>query len=276
MVIPRVIFTPQIEVFLIDKGLNLVGAIVILVVGWLAARWISAWTRAGLDRLHHFDATLKPLLATLVRYAILVVTVIAVLQRFGVETTSLLAVLGAAGLAVGLAVQGTLSNVAAGAMLLMLRPFRVGEVIEVAGQTGTVREISLFTTILVNADQIFVSIPNAAIFGATILNYSREPTRRIVLAAKVDNAIDVEKAQAAILEVVRSDLRVQKSPQPIIAVDTLGDTFVQFSVQCWVQNPDYGPVRAALLKAIKLRIDLLKVTPPTLQQVTARASAGCA
>src|SRR5580658_6095472 len=160
-----VVAQPTLQVMLIDGSVDFLSAVLILILGWTLASWAARWTRMGLSRLHRFDETLKPLVASLVRYLILLATIIAVLQRFGVETTSLIAVLGAAGLAIGLALQGTLSNVAAGVMLLLLRPFRVGDNITAASQSGVVREVGLFTTILIGADQTYISIPNAAVFG---------------------------------------------------------------------------------------------------------------
>ena len=139
------------------------------------------------------DLTLKPLIASLARYAILILTLLLVVQQFGVQTTSLIAVLGAAGLAIGLALQGTLSNVASGVMLLVLRPFRVGHFVEIAGgKQGTVREIGLFTTLMITRDGVYVSIPNSAVFGATIINYTRERLRRVTFLVPVDWTNDVE------------------------------------------------------------------------------------
>src|SRR5580658_372254 len=176
-----VVAQPTLQVMLIDGSVDFLSAVLILILGWTLASWAARWTRMGLSRLHRFDETLKPLVASLVRYVILAATIIAVLQRFGVETTSLLAVFGAAGLAIGLALQGTLSNVAAGVMLLVLRPFHVGETSELLGTAGTkstVREIGLFRTRVVTRDHIHLSIPNSTIFSATIANYTREPMRR--------------------------------------------------------------------------------------------------
>src|ERR1700691_4301955 len=161
---------PELESMGLAGALNVLAAITILVLGWVAARWGARWTRRGLSRVSHFDQTLTPLLASLVRYAILVVSVIAVLERFGVATTSLIAVLGAAGLAVALALQGTLSNVAAGVMLLLLRPFRAGDWSTAANQSRRAREVGLFTTIVIGAYQPYISVPNAAIFGSVIVN----------------------------------------------------------------------------------------------------------
>jgi small-conductance mechanosensitive channel len=135
--------SPALETLLLDSSINLLAAILIIILGWVVAGWAARWVRRGLGKLPHFDRTLIPLIATLVRYAVLAAAAIAVLQRFGVETTSLIVVLGAAGLAIGLALQRVLSNVAAGVMLLILRPFRVGDYIQAAGRSGAVREIVL-------------------------------------------------------------------------------------------------------------------------------------
>ncbi|HEY6578788.1 MAG TPA: mechanosensitive ion channel domain-containing protein, partial [Rhizomicrobium sp.] len=187
-----------VELWLLGSATNFLAAVLILIAGWIFSRWLARWTRRGLNRLYHFDETLKPLLCSLVRYAVLIATVIAVLQRFGVETTSRIAIFGAAGIAVGLALQGTLAKVAAGVMLLILRPFRVGDGIQAAGQAGSVREIGLFTTILVSDDLAYVSIPNASIFGGVIINNSREPTRRINFIVSIDFSNEMDSAQKVV------------------------------------------------------------------------------
>jgi small-conductance mechanosensitive channel len=199
---------PDFELWFLNSATDLVAAVLILIAGWIASRWAGRWTQRGLSRVHHFDETLKPLLSSFVRYAILIATFIAVLQRFGVETTSFIALVGAAGVAVGLALQGTLSNVAAGVMLLVLRPFRVGDGIQAAGQSGTVREIGLFTTILVSDDLAYVSVPNASIFNGVIVNNSREPNRRINFIVSIDFSNEIDTAQKIVLDVLRGDPRV--------------------------------------------------------------------
>src|SRR5882672_242758 len=158
---------PAITVMMVHGALNFLIAVLILIAGWVAARWIGRWVHDLIDRSHYIDDTLKPLISNFARYGILAVTVVAVLSQFGVQTTSLIALLGAAGLAIGLALQGTLSNVASGVMLLILRPFRVFEKIKVADAFGTVREIGLFRTDIVTDDGTYISIPNATIFAAT-------------------------------------------------------------------------------------------------------------
>lgn len=257
----------QIRTFLVSSGINFLAAVLILVAGWIIAGSVSAWTRRMLDRSHHIDATLKPITVSLVRYTILIVTVIAVLNRFGVQTTSLIAVIGAAGLAVGLALQGTLSNVAAGAMLLMLRPFRTGDYVEVNGQGGTVREIGLFTTTLTSPDLIYISIPNSQIFNGTIVNYSREPNRRINFTVGIDYADEIDKAQAIVLDVLRNDPRVLKDPAPMVPVGALGASSVDLIVRCWVPNSEYWNVFFDLQKGVKLALDAGGITIPFPQRV---------
>ncbi|MGD0189744.1 MAG: mechanosensitive ion channel domain-containing protein [Rhizomicrobium sp.] len=271
--IPPVIPVGQatVETLLINDGVNLVAAIIILILGWLLAGWAARGTAMWLARLHQFDDTLKPLAASLVRYAILLVTIIAVLERFGVETTSLIAVLGAAGLAIGLALQGTLSNVAAGAMLLLLRPFRVNEAITAAGQSGVVREVGLFTTILIGADQSYISVPNAAIFSGAIVNASREPTTRINFAIPIDIASDVDVAEEIVMDILASDGRVLKFPPPRSGTSAVREYAVDVLVRFWVLNADSEGVQFDVMRRIKQRFNAAGIAvPPPGQAAIAR------
>lgn len=252
---------------LVTNGINFIAAVITLVIGWIVARLASRWLRFALDRFPHFDLTLKPLLTKIVRYLIIALTVIIVLQRFGVETTSLIAVLGAAGIAIGLALQGTLSNVASGVMLLVLRPFQIGDYVDVNGTGGTVREIGLFTTILITPDLVFVSMPNSAIFSNTITNYSREPTRRINLTVGIDYSDDIEKAQRIAMDVIKSDDRILDNPAPMVPVGGLGASSVDLFLRCWVPNSEYWNVLFDLQKNVKLRFDAEGITIPFPQQV---------
>jgi small conductance mechanosensitive channel len=259
---------PEVESLLLGGGLNLLAATTILILGWVAARWAARWTRRGLGRISHFDQTLTPLLAALVRYAILVVSVIAVLERFGVATTSLIAILGAAGLAVGLALQGTLSNVAAGVMLLLLRPFRVGDAIQAAGRSGTVREIGLFTTILAGDDLSFVSIPNAAIFSGVIVNNSREPFKLINITVSIDFSNDVDEAQKIILDVLYGDRRVLKTPPPVTGIAALHEYSIDLVVRGTVANADQEGAQFAIQREIKNRFRDAGIAIPARRQAT--------
>ena len=247
-------FVATMEVLLVNSGLRLLAAIVILVVGWMLATWVKRWTMAGLRHLP-IDLTLKPLLASLLRYAILILTLLLMLDQFGVQTTSLLAVLGAAGLAIGLAMQGTLSNVAAGVMLLVLRPFRVGQFIEVASQSGTVQEIGLFTTILETRDGVYVSIPNSAIFGSVIVNDTRARLRRVMFPVMVDIANDLGKVEEAIVAALAASDHALKDPAPSAGVQSLGEYSVVMYARAYTRSPDYWTALPALQRAVKDGLD---------------------
>jgi len=206
---------------IVSNGLNFVGAIVILCVGlWLSGRCHFLVVRA-LGKAPHFDEMLKSFFGSLVRYLVLTVTVLAVLSQFGIQTTSLIAVLGAAGLAVGLALQGTLSNLAAGVMLLIFRPFRIGHKVQVGGITGTVTELSLFWTELVTDDKVQIIVPNGGVWGQALRNYSHYPitTKAGEARFRVPETIDLEAALAKVLAVATAHPDVLKDPAPGVTVD---------------------------------------------------------
>lgn len=243
-----------VNVLLVNEGLSVVAGSLILVIGWLAATWAKRLTTRALAHLP-LDLTLKPLLASLVRYTILAVTVILVLGQFGVQTTSLIAVMGAAGLAIGLALQGTLSNVAAGVMLLVLRPFRVGHFVQAGGQSGTVREIGLFTTIMTTRDLVYVSVPNSAIFGGVIVNYTREPLRRASFELPVDFNNDLDKVERAILAALDANSHVHKTPAPWVGVIELQEYAVRVGVRCYIRSEDYWKALPSIQKDVKAALD---------------------
>jgi small conductance mechanosensitive channel len=261
----------SLETLIVSEGINLIAAILILIVGWMLAGWLSRWTRLALDRLPYVDPTLKPMLGSFVRYAILLATLTAVLERFGVETTSLLAVFGAAGLAVGLALQGTLANVASGVMLLVLRPFHVGEVIGMGsdGTKSTVREIGLFRTRVITRDNIHLSIPNSTIFSATIFNYTREPVRRIDFDVPIDRRNHVAKAEAAIVEALAADSRVLKTPAPVSGVHRIDEYSLVLLARCWVNSDDQFRVPYDLKKIVTERLDAAGILIPVARQAVA-------
>jgi small conductance mechanosensitive channel len=194
-----------------------------------------------------------------------------VLERFGVETTSLLAVFGAAGLAIGLALQGTLSNVASGVMLLVLRPFHIGEVISVGsdGAKSTVREIGLFRTRVVTRDNIHLSIPNSTIFAANIANYTREPSRRLDFHVPIDRDNDIAEAEALIVEALASDERVLKDPPPVSGVASIEEYSVVLLARCWVRPPDQFRVPFDLRKAVEDKLRASRILIPVTRQATA-------
>jgi len=256
----------QLQLLIVSGGLKLLVGIIILVAGWMAATWAKRGLEAGLARLP-IDLTLKPLIASLTRYAILLLTVLLVVQQFGVQTTSLIAVLGAAGLAIGLALQGTLSNVASGVMLLILRPFRVGQFVEVAGgRQGTVREIGLFTTLIITRDGVYVSIPNSAIFGAVAINFTRERTRRVVFAVPVDWVNDLESVEQAITKALAANELVLKDPPPSAIVLELQEYAVVLRARAHVRSPDYWNALYSLQKQVKTALDQANILPAVNRQ----------
>ncbi len=269
---PPTILPANIQTLIVTEGINLIAAVLILIVGWMLSSWLARLTRTGLDRLAYVDPTLKPMLASFVRYAILLATVAAVLGRFGVETTSLLAVFGAAGLAIGLALQGTLSNVAAGVMLLVLRPFHVGEFIELVGTANTkctVREIGLFRTRAVTRDGIHLSIPNSTIFSATIANYTRETMRRIDIKMPIDYVNDIGAAERLIVAALASDERVLKMPPPVSGVDHIDEYSVVLIARCWVKSADQFRAPYDLRKLVKDKLHAAGIAIPVTRQAVA-------
>jgi small conductance mechanosensitive channel len=247
---------------ILSGAVNVLIALVLLCAGWLLSRWAHKLTREGLHRVKYIDPTLKPLTASIVRYAIIIVTVIVVLQQFGVQTTSLIALLGAAGIAIGLAIQGTLSNVASGVMLLTLRPFRVKEKIVVGNLKGIVREIGLFRTVVITDDGVFVSVPNGTMFSATIYNNTRETPRRVAFDVDIDQSANVEEATDAILATLSKDLRVLRSPGPLVQVVSLANGVTTLSVQAWINNVQFSDVQADIMKAVRITLTKARVALP--------------
>ena len=250
----------------VPYGLDILGAVVILIIGWLIASWASKRVRKACEKSERIDKTLTPILSQTVKVLILIATVIAVLNRFGVETTSLVALLGVAGLAVGLALQGTLSNFSAGVMLMLFRPFNVGDAVNISGVMGVVDEIGLFSTQMHTFDNIFMIIPNSNIWGANISNFSTNPTRRIDLVFGISYTDDINKAMKIIREAMDADERVLKEPAPMVAVGELGDSSVDIFVRPWAKASDLWPTRFALIKDIKERFDKDGISIPFPQR----------
>jgi len=244
---------------LVDHGIRLgfavLAAIVILVIGWLVARWAAALTRRVAERSGRVDRTVTNLLGRLVRWTVLAFTIIAVLGRFGVQTASLVALLGAAGLAVGLALQGALSNVAAGVMLIALRPFGVGDAIDVGGTMGTVEDINLFATRLTGFDGVPVHVPNSNIWGKDVRNFSQANQRRNDLIVGIGYDDDIGAAMEALQGLLSGDERVLDEPAPLIAVDSLGDSSVNLLARYWTVAGDFLAAKLDLTRAVKERFD---------------------
>ncbi len=260
--------------FLTIYGLKLVVALVIILVGTRIAKWLSAVTRNAM-RKKNVDPVLQNVTVSLVYYGLLAFVVIAALGQVGIQTASFVALIGAAGLAIGLALQGSLSNLAAGFLILVFRPFRVGDVVELAGVSGAVEKILIFTTELKTADNKKVIIPNALVIGGTITNFSANDTRRIDLTVGISYGDDIDQAKDILMAVLTADERVLAEPEPVIGVHTLADSSVNIVVRPWVKTPDYWPTHFALTEAIKKNFDRAGITIPFPQREV-RVSSGSA
>lgn len=234
--------------WVIDNLLTLLTAILVLVLGWYLAGFLSRQVTALLPRTQRFDTTITPLLAEVIRYGILVITLVIVLAQFGVQTASILAVLGAAGLAIALALQGTLTNIASGVMLIWLRPFNVGEYIDAEGIAGTVVEIGLFGTRLRTYDGIYVFAPNSRMWNAKIINYTREKTRMVEVKIGIGYESDMTVARAVLLGVAK-DERVLSEPAPLVFIDNLGPIAIEVVMRVWVKGSDWWRTRVDLVEA---------------------------
>ncbi len=245
---------------------RIVGALVLLVVGWWIASRAQRAMMAVLRRQSHIDAMLSNVIASVVRYGILIVVVVAVLGQLGIQTTSILAALGAAGLAIGLAMQGTLSNIAAGMMLLWLRPFRVGDYIDAGSAAGTVKELGLFATEMHSWDGIYQFVPNSELWNKKIVNYSRLSTRLVDLAFGVSYEDDLAKGQEVLIKLAGEDAQVMADPAPQTFVDELGDSAVVLRLRVWAANSDYWTVRRALTERGKLALEAAGLSIPFPQR----------
>ncbi len=247
-------------------GLDVVGAIVILIVGWIAASWSERMVGRALGRSSRVDETLRTFFGNLVRYVVLIFTVLAVLDQFGVQTASLLAVFGAGALAIGLALQGTLTNVAAGVMLLIFRPFKIGDYVETAGHGGTVKALSLFVTELATPDNVQILIPNGQVWGSAVENYSAHPTRRVDIVMSIAYDDDISAAMETCNRVIADEPRIHADPEPFIGVAELADSSVNLVLRLWCDAGDYWPVKFDMTRKLKERFDSDGLTIPFPQR----------
>lgn len=247
-------------------GLDIVGALVILIAGWIAARWVERMVRRGLSKTGRIDATLHPFFSDMARWTVLIFTGFAVLSQFGIQTASVLTVFGAGALAIGLALQGTLSNVAAGVMLLIFRPFKIDDFVQTAGHAGTVRAINLFVTELATPDNVQILVPNAQVWGQAVTNFSGNPTRRVEIVMGIAYGDDIGQAISSCEAVIGADQRILKDPQSSVTVGELANSSVNLLVRFWCQGGDYWPLRFDMTRALKERFDADGLTIPFPQR----------
>jgi small conductance mechanosensitive channel len=246
-------------------SIKVVSAVAIFFIGRWLANFVTKAVRKVMSR-GDIEDTLENFLANLLYAALMAAVIIATINQLGVETTSLLAVVGAAGLAIGLALQGSLSNFAAGVMIVAFRPYKVGDFIEAGGVAGTVEEVQIFTTVLRTGDNKKIIVPNSQIMAGTIINVSANPTRRIDLVAGCGYDDDLDKVRGVLEQIVAADERILKDPAPTIAVAELADSSVNFVVRPWVNSADYWPTHFALTEQIKKRFDEEGISIPYPQR----------
>jgi len=251
--------------YVLPWAINIVFALGIFIIG----RWVAFGLTGVLRRIlvkAKMDDILVDFVCTIARAALLLFVIIAALEQFGVDTTSLIALLGAAGLAVGLAMQNSLANFAAGVMLIVFHPFRAGDYVEAGGTSGTVEKISIFSTVMRTPDNREVIVPNGNIYGSNIINFSARDTRRIDLVFGIGYDDDIRKARDIIVSILDQDERILQDPAPVVAVGELGASSVDFVVRPWVTTADYWNVRWDLLEKIKLAFDENGVSIPFPQR----------
>ena len=249
----------------VDFGVRIIVAILIFYIGRMIARSLSKGVRKVMAA-REVDKILETFVSNLVYWALLIVVIIAAIDRLGIETTSLIAVMGAAGLAVGLALQGSLSNFAAGVLIVIFRPYRVGDFVDAAGVSGSVEQVQILTTILKTPDNKQIIVPNSAIMSSIITNFSANETRRVDLTIGVSYDDDLDKVQKTLQEIVDADDRILKDPACVIRVHELADSSVNFVVRPWVASGDYWGVYWDLTETIKKRFDQDGISFPFPQQ----------
>jgi small conductance mechanosensitive channel len=253
--------TKLIDTYVIPWGINIAMAIAIFIVGKIVVGIIIKVVTKLLTK-SKMDSMLVDFIASIARAILMLFIIIAALDQLGVDTTSLIALLGAAGLAVGLALQNSLSNFAAGVMLIVFRPFKAGDFVEVAGTAGIVEIINIFSSTLRTGDNKEVIIPNGSIYGGTITNYSARDTRRIDMVFGIGYDDDIKKAKDLLEKIVTADERVLKDPAPVIAVSELADSSVNFVVRPWVKTGDYWAVLWDITEKVKLEFDSNGISIP--------------
>lgn len=249
----------------VELGINIAIAIAIFYVGKMAVSLVIRGLRKVMRR-QEIDKTLETFIANLVRAVLMIVVIIAAIGQVGIQTTSFIAIFGAAGLAVGLALQGSLSNFAAGVLIVLFRPYRVGDFVEAAGISGSVEQVQILTTVLKTGDNKQIIVPNSQIMGSIITNYSANDTRRVDMVVGVSYDDDLDKVRATLEELIAAEERILDEPAPTIAVSELADSSVNFVVRPWVKTPDYWSVKFDLTEAIKKRFDKEDISFPFPQQ----------
>jgi len=246
----------------VHYSVSVIGAAIIFAIGWAVTGMLQRGTLKAMLRIKEVDRTVAYFLARAVRYGMLLIVLVMILGQFGVQTTSILAALSGAALAIGLALQGTLQNIAAGLMLLALRPFRMGEYITAGTISGTVQEIGLFTTDIITGDGRYLCAPNSSLWNVPIVNDTRMPTRRHDYSVGIGYDADIDKAFAIIREIITKRPETLDTPAPQFFVSDLGDSAVVLAVRYWIKNPDFYPVSRSVNQEVKEAFDKAGISIP--------------
>ncbi|MFY0596995.1 MAG: mechanosensitive ion channel [Cognatishimia sp.] len=230
-------------------------ALLVLVVGWTVAGLVARMIRRKVLASETIDDTIGSFVASIARWVILLIVAIAILGMFGIEATSLVAIMGAATLAIGMALQGTLSDLAAGFMLIIFRPYKLGQYVDVAGTAGTVKDINLFVTELATPDNVQIIVPNGQAWGAVITNFSHHETRRCDLTFGIDYGDDIEKAKDIIMKLALADELVLSDPEPWVRVTNLGDSAVDLTARLWCSAENYWELKFSMTQKVKEAFD---------------------
>ncbi len=242
--------------------MSAIKALIVLIIGWIVAGAIAGMVRRRINATPQIDPTLGNFVASVVKWVILAIVLVAVLGIFGIEATSIVAILGAASLAIGLALQGTLSDLAAGVMLVVFRPYKLGQFVDIGGTAGTVKDLNLFTTELVTPDNVQIIVPNGQSWGSIITNYSAHDTRRVDLVFGIDYGDNADDAMKIILDIAKADDRIHTDPEPWVRVTNLGDSSVDLTARLWCAAADYWDIKFELTKTVKEAFDAKGVSIP--------------
>ncbi len=256
---------PELKKYITEFGVHIISAIIIIVIGfWLSKRIVSVLKKLLVKK--DVDLTLVGFLTSASKFILYFFVIIAAVSQLGIETTSLIAALGAAGLAIGLALQGSLSNVAAGVMLIIFRQVKVGQFVEAAGVSGTVEKVGIFNTSLVTIDNKVIYVPNSKLINDNIINYSEKEIRRIDMVFGISYKDDIDKAKNIINKIIDTDEKILKEPKPVVVVGELADSSVNIFVRPWVKTTDVLEVRFRLIETIKKKFDEEKISIPFPQR----------
>lgn len=261
----------QISDLLVTYAFSVIGAIIILLLGWIIAGYLERIAKKSLAKIHGFDATLTGFLSQFIRYGTLLIVLVMVLGQFGIQTASILAALGAIGLAIGLALQGTLQNIAAGLMLLILRPFAVGDYISTSSVAGTVKEIDLFTSELTTYDGLNIVVPNSVLWNTPITNYSRLDTRLHDFQVRISYENDIQAAFQLINSIITAQKGVLNEPEPIYFVADLAENAVVLNCRYWITASEYWNVSRKTVEEVKYAFDKNGISIPYNQIVYHKA-----